>query len=439
MAVGHAMAAVPGLHVAEAAQAEDAAALHRLALWCHRTTPLAAADGMDGLWLDVAGCTHLWGGETALLDHLVRRLAADGFTARAAVADTPGAAHAAARHSEARMVPPCGQAAAVAVLPVAALRLPPDLAATLSRLGFEQVGQLARIPRKLLARRFGSEPGLRLDQAHGLVHEPIQPVPAETPLQHRLAFLEPLLTPEALSAATRHLLDPICARMEREGTGARRIDLLFERVDGAVQAIRIGTARPRRDAAHLARLLDEQLDHVEPGLGIEAMRLVVPLAEPLRWAQTEPGGGDVATLVDRLSNRLGSHRVYRAAPAESDVPERQVRRVAALEKMGGASWGGTLPAPTRLLHPPRPVQAIAALPDHAPAAFIWRRRQHRVRRADGPERIHGEWWRRDAEMAAVRDYFRVEDQDGRRFWLFRQGDGADPATGGLHWFLHGFF
>lgn len=428
-----------GLHVLDADPAEDEAALLRLARWCQRLTPLAAPDAPDNIWLDVAGCTHFWEGEQPLLDHLTARLAQDGVTAIAAIADTPGAAHAMARFGKERIVPPGAQADAIAVLPVAALRLPEQTVATLRRLGFEQIGALARVPRALLARRFGPEPGRRIDQALGTAPEPLQPLAHETPLQHRIAFLEPLLSAEALSAATGQLLETLCAAMERASLGARRLDLLFERVDGAVQATRIGTARPNRDPKHLHRLLDEHLPTIDPGLGIEAMRLVIPLAEPLRWKQDESGGGgDVSTLVDRLSNRLGADRVYRVAPLESDVPERAVQRISALARPGGKSWVSES-APTRLFHPPRPVDAIAELPDQAPAAFTWRRRRHRIRRADGPERIYGEWWQRDAETDAVRDYFRVEDEEGRRFLLFRQGDGVDRRTGGLQWFMQGMF
>ncbi len=439
MAVAQAMAVVPGLQVLEADPQEDEAALLRLARWCQRLTPLAAPDAPDGIFLDVAGCTHLWDGEESLLDHLVARLAQDGVTARAAIADTPGAAHAMARFGTDKIVPPRAQADAIATLPVAALRLPEATVAILRRLGFEQIGPLARVPRALLARRFGAEPGRRIDQAFGAVAEPLQPLAHESPLQHRIAFLEPLLTAEALSAATASLLETLCPAMERAGLGARRLDLLFERVDGTVQATRIGTARPNRDPKHLHRLLDEHLPTIDPGLGIEAMRLVIPLAEPLRWKQDNSGGGgDVSTLVDRLCNRLGADRVYRFAPVESDVPERAVRRIPALARPSGKSWLGEA-APTRLFHPPRPVDAIAELPDHAPAAFTWRRRRHRIRRADGPERIYGEWWQRDAETDAVRDYFRVEDEDGRRFLLFRQGDGRDRRTGELQWFMQGIF
>ncbi len=449
MAVAQAMAVIPGLAIMDADPAEDAASLERLARWCHRMTPLAAADGADGLWLEVAGCAHLWDGERPMLAYLVTRLAQDGITARAAIADTPGAAHAVARHGTEPVAPTGGadiivplgaQADAVAALSVQSLRLDAETVATLRRLGFEQVAHLARIPRALLARRFGPEPGRRLDEAYGLIAEPLRPLTPEAPLQQHLPFLEPLLTAEALSAATSLLLTPLCAAMERNGLGARRLDLLFERVDGAIQAIRIGTARPNRDAAHLARLLLEHLDKVDPGLGIEAMRLVVPLAEPLRWRQDDTGGtGDVSNLVDRLANRLGADRVYRAAPMESDVPERAVRHIPALSKPAESSWPSIYPAPTRLLDPPHKVDALAALPDHPPAAFTWRRHRHRVRRADGPERIYGEWWHQESENKSVRDYFRVEDDQGRRFLLFREGDGVDNATGDLAWFLQGMF
>ncbi len=439
MAVAHAMAMIPGLHILEADPTADAAALERLARWCQRVTPLAAPDAPDGIWLDIAGCAHLWGGEQALLDHLLGRLTQDGITARAAIADTPGAAHAAARFGTSRIVAPGAQADAIAFFPVAALRLPENMVSTLRRLGFEQIDALARIPRALIARRFGPLPGRRLDQALGRIPEPLQPLAHETPLQHRIAFLEPLLTADALSTATACLLDPVCAAMERAHLGARRVDLLFERVDGAVLATRIGTARPNRDPRHLARLLDAHLETVDPGLGIDAMTLVVPLADQLLWQQDDAGSAaDVSALVDRLANRLGADRVYRAAPVESDVPERAVRHIPALTQANVSTWFNG-DAPTRLFTPPRPIEALAGLPDHPPAAFTWRRHRHRIRRSDGPERVYGEWWRRDAETTAVRDYYRVEDDKGCRFLLFRQGDGVDHRTGGLSWYLQGIY
>ena len=443
MALAHAQAMVPGLLVADADPAGDDRARARLAAWCLRLSPLTAPD-TDGLWIDATGCTHLHGGEAAMLETVLARLADDGISARAAIADTPGAAHALARHSPGPVTValPGGTEAAIAPLPVAVLRLEAEAAATLHRLGLETVAQLLALPRAPFARRFGAAVLTRLDQAMGRIAEPITPVtPPGTP-EARLAFPEPLLTAESFCAVIARLVRRVCRTLEQAGQGARHMDLVFERVDGTVQAVRIGTARPSRDAPHLARLLEEQVETVDPGLGVDAMRLVVPFAEPLAFAQianlaAEPEA-DVAALVDRLSNRLGADRVWRAAPVESDVPERSVRRVNSVSpagKLGGRRW----PRPTRLLHPPQPVEMVSGLPDQPPAAFTWRRHRHRVRRADGPERITGEWWRRDAETLAVRDYWQIEDEGGRRFWLYRRGDGQDAETGDLRWFVHGVF
>ena len=333
MAMAHAMAMLPQLHVLEAEPDADTAALRRLALWCHRYTPLTAFCP-DGLWLDISGSAHLFGGESALLTHLLARLSRDGVQARAAVADTPGAAHALARHgAESMMVAAPGEhPAAIAALPVASLRLTTVLNATLRRLGFERIGHLTRVPRASLTRRFGPLVGLRLDQAHGLLHESLVPLAPEQVLHRRETFLEPLLTPEALSIAITRLVGPLCEDLEHAGLGARRLDLIFERIDNQVVALRIGTAQPSRDANHLGRLFEERLDTVEPGMGVEAMRLIVALAEPLQWEQQTSNAGSqhMARLVDRLSGRLGSEHLYRAEPVQNPVPESVVGQAAPL-------------------------------------------------------------------------------------------------------------
>jgi protein ImuB len=441
MKLAQAQALVPGLLLHDADPAGDAAELQRLAAWCLRYAPLAAADPPDGLWIDVTGSTHLHGGETRLLRDLLRQLTSQGWAARAAVADTPAAAHAVARFGGGGVVPAGGDV--MADLPIEALRLPADVLADLRLMGFERVGALAAAARAPLVRRFGAMLALRLDQAAGQMFEPIVPVVPPALIQARLAFVEPLLTAEAFCSVIVRLVDMVCGDLERAGLGARRLDLLFERVDGSVQAIRIGMARPGRDARHLGRMLNDRLERIDPGLGVEAMRLVVAAADPLGFVQTASSlvaetTPDLAPLVDRLANRLGEGRVYRVAAVESDVPERSVRRVPALSRVTGG-WPADLPRPVRLLNPPQPVEAMALLPDHPPIAFTWRRVRHRVRHADGPERIAGEWWKRDREWASVRDYFRVEDEDGRRFWLFRRGDGSDADSGDMRWFLHGVF
>ena len=441
MPLAQAQALVPGLAIYPSAPEAEHEGLRRLAGWCLRYAPLASADLPDGIWIDVTGSTHLHGGEAGLLRDLVARFAAYGVAARVAIADTPGAAWGLVRYG----LPPSSPTMTEMLLPlpIEALRLPVSICDGLRLMGFDRVGQLVATPRGPLVRRFGAIVATRLDQAFGAVFEPIVPaIPAEL-IQERLAFMEPLLTAVAFSSVIARLTATICTALEHSGQGARRLDLLFERVDGTIATLRVGTARPSRDARHLGRMLDEKLERIDPGLGIEAMRLIVTRADALGHTQTatlsDSPQAYIAALVDRLSNRLGAERVYRAEPMESDVPERSVRRVPALQCGGGKNWPVDLPRPVRLLDPPQPVETMALLPDHPPLAFTWRRVRHRVKHADGPERIAGEWWKRDGEMRSVRDYFRVEDEDGRRFWLFRRGDGEDPATGDRRWFLHGFF
>ena len=446
MTVAHAQTLIPGLTVMEAREREDAVALSRLAHWCLRYAPLSAAAPPDGVWIDITGCAHLHGGERPLLRDLLSRLLARGHMARAAVADTPGAAHAMARYGveDMTLVPPDGQREALAGLPLAALRLPAATLDGLRLMGIERIGALAALPRAPLVRRFGAQVLTRLEQAYGDAPEPIEPAFPPDMAQAALRFAEPLLTAEAFAAVIERLTVSACRDLEKAGLGARRLDLVFTRVDGGDQAIRIGTARATRDARHLTRLLRERLEQVDPGLGVEAMRLLVTRAEALDQTQTaarlagEPEEPDIAPLIDRLANRLGAEKVYRVAPVESGVPERSVRAVPAGEPVSGG-WPADLPRPVRLLDPPQPVEAMALLPDHPPLAFTWRRVRHRVRRADGPERIAGEWWKRNGEMRSVRDYFRVEDEAGHRFWLFRRGDGENGISGDMRWFLHGFF
>jgi protein ImuB len=444
--LAQAQAMQPGLTVIDADPAGDAAGLRDLAAWCQRYAPLTAADLPDGIRIDSTGADHLQGGEAAMLADLRDRLGRSGFTARLAVADTPGAAWALARHGDRPLtvVPPGHAAAALAPLGLAALRLPAESVAALDRLGFASVGQLAAAPRGPLVRRFG--PGLmrQLDYACGAVFEPLEPVPPRSLIRQRLTFVEPLATAEAFATVIARLCRAVCTALERRGEGARRLDLVCERVDGTMQLVAVGTARPVRDPAHLARLLAARIETIDPGLGVEAMTLWVPLAEAAPVGQgdvlaRQGSAADLGPLIDRLVARFGPGQVYRAAPVESDVPERSVTRLAGLSPAVGRSWPQALPRPLRLLTPPQPVQAMALLPDQPPVAFTWRRRRHRVRRADGPERIFGEWWRRDGEMRAVRDYWAVEDEAGDRFWLYRSGDGEAPETGNLAWFVHGIF
>jgi protein ImuB len=443
MPVAHAQASIVDLAVFEATPEEDWEGLQRLASWCVGFSPLIAPTPPDGIWIEIAGTAHLFGGETALISELVGAIKAGGFAVRASVADTPGAAWAAARFSRETVVVPGGQAAVVAELPVRALRLSPGTVEGLQQLGIERVGQLAAKPRAPLKIRFGDEVIRRLDQAFGQVAEPLAYLPPPGELVVRLAFGEPISAPETLERVTGDLMGTLCRDLEQAGLGARRLDLVFRRIDGERQAIRVGTARPTRDPRHLARLFRERLPLIDPGHGIEEAALAASQAQPLAERQigaeglAGPGGPDpdnIGELVDRLSLRLGStKRVYRVAPFESSMPERTVRRVAPTAPATGLTWPSNLPRPAKLFDPPEAVLAMAEVPDHPPRFFVWRKTRYRIVQADGPERLHGEWWHSEAETSLVRDYYRVQDESGTRYWLFRDA----PAAEGGRWWLHG--
>jgi protein ImuB len=397
--------------------------------------------------IDASGAAHLHGGEEAMLQDMVARLAASGITAKAAMADTWGTAHAFARATpKPVLVVPIGENAALLQrLPLAFLRLPREMVDQLRRLGFERVSDIADQPRAPLAQRFGPELHRRLDQAMGSLREPIEPIRAPELIEAKRQFAEPIGAAETLARYTGKLVEALCEQLVAKGMGARRLDLLFHRVDDAVQAIRIGTAKPNRDVKRLTRLLCDKLETINPGFGVETMSLCATLAEPFETRQVrtslldETPDADMSSLVDILANRVGTEKLYRFAPVESDVPERSVRRVAPASMATGKKWPLRLPRPIRLLRKPEAIETMALLPDHPPVSFSWRGIRRRIKRADGPERIFGEWWKRDAECESIRDYFQVEDEQGERFWIFRAGDGEHPETGAQTWFLHGIF
>jgi protein ImuB len=424
----------------------DLTALERLATHAVRHwTPTACVSAPDGLLLDLTGVSHLFGGEARFCERLLRFLARLRLTARIAVADTVGAAHALARFAQERITiaPPGATVARLSPLPIAALRLEEAALVAARRFGFERVADLLPLPRGPLARRLGRLAIDRLDQALGRVVEPIESVvPFEAPVAER-RLLEPIGTPEAIGQVMTDLAEDMADLLASRGLGARRIVLALVRIDGTEQRLFAGLARANRDAHHLARLLHLRLDTVDPGMGIETGRLVAsgverldaqPLAGALAGAHAAP---DIAPLIDQLAGRVGHRALFKTSALESDVPERAVVQVPALATpQGWPAWK----RPSRLLARPEPLSGVVALlPDHPPRRFAWRGRTHDVVAGDGPERIHGEWWVRDGEIWAVRDYYRVEDREGHRFWVFRRGDGVQADTGDLSWWMHGAF
>ena len=453
MALAPARAMHPELAVVAEDPAGDRRLLESIAEWCQRYTPLVALDAPDGILLDIAGCAHLFGGEQALLADLTERIAHFGFTLRAAVASTIGTAIAASRHSATAFVDPGAERAFLGPLPIAALRLPDDTTAALARVGLKRIGDLIDLPRAPLTARFGPELLLQLDRALGREPEPLQPRAPVAPYAAEQRFAEPIAREEDVLHVIEKLASRLNPMLERRGAGARRIELALFRTDGAVRRIAVATSRPSRDPAAIRALFLERLhplaDALDPGFGFDLARLCVLVAESLTAEQIDLDAtertADLDPLVDRLSARLGSRRVTRIVAQDAHLPELAAMRVPAQSAVAGENgWAAfrafrlaaeLAPRPPRLLLKPEPIEAIAAVPDGPPVRFRWRRALHEVVAAEGPERIECAWWTEDG--GGTRDYFRVEDQSGRRFWLFRAGlYRAIPAPS---WFLHGMF
>ncbi|MBY5919774.1 DNA polymerase Y family protein [Rhizobium leguminosarum] len=440
-----AQALFQGLRMIDADPAADAAALERITMWAlSQYSPIVAIDPPNGIVMDTEGADHLQGGEERMLTSIANRFRAKGLTTRVAIADTWGAAHACARaiNRETVIVPSGETIRAVERLPISLLRLPEKIVSDLRTLGFRTIGELSATPRAPLALRFGPEVGRRLDQMFGRVFEPIDPIRSPELVEVSRAFAEPIGAPETINKYVGRLVVQLVAELQRRGLGVRRTDLIVEKVDGTRQAIRAGTAKPVRDVAWLTKLFRDRTEKIEPGFGIEKLTLVAVMSEPLEEKQKtssliDDEDADITPLIDVFGSR--GQRVFRVAPVASDVPERSVQRIAAVGEEVTEGWVHHWRRPVRLFARPDPIEAIALLPDHPPASITWRGKRHRVKRADGPERVFGEWWMRDSEFEAVRDYFVVENEIGERYWIFRSGDGIDPETGSHKWFMHGIF
>lgn len=456
LALAQARAMHPGIDVAAEDVEADTALLDSIADWCLRYTPLVACDLPDGLLLDVSGCTHLYGGERELIADLSGRLEKSGFAYSLAIAGTIGTAWATAHYGEPASYG-CGEERSVlALLPLSALRIPPATVASLARVGLKRIGDIIDLPRAPLTARFGPDVLRQLDRALGHEHEPLTPRLPVAPYVAEQRFPEPIGREEDVLAITVRLARRLHFALERGGDGARRIELSLFRTDGVVRRIATGTSRPLRDPEEIRALFVERLaalaDALDPGFGFDMARLSVLVAEPCLPEQIGIVGGEDAAelcrLVDRLSARLGPRRVRRLVAQDNHIPELAEVAMPAQAVNGDAGWStfrryrndvDLPPRPLRLLARPEPIEAVAEVPDGPPLRFRWRRALHEVVAAEGPERIEGAWWSEHGGPA--RDYFRVEDQSGLRFWLFRAGLYRDLShgAGAPTWFLHGTF
>ena len=451
MPLANARAMLPKLDVANADEAADRKLLESIADWTLHYTPLAALDLPDGLLLDVTGATHLFGGERALLDRACTSLKKQGFAVQGAISGSAAAARALARYRDRAIVPPGEEIRTMAPLPVEALALDPAVTHAFRHAGLKTIGQVATRKRSELTARFGASMVFALDIALGIAEKPISPRASLPDYMAERIFAEPLVAHDAILETLRGLAQSLGTLLSERGEGARRLEAVFFRADGKVRRIAVETGTPTRDADAIARLFGERLDALadplDPGFGFDLIRLSADRAER---SDSKTGAltidaneeKEIAFLLDRLAARFGSHRVLVFRPNDTHIPEAAAVAVPA-QSAGKSAWKAIRARdeaprrPLRLFAKPEPVQAVAEIPEAPPVRFRWRRVWHEVVLVEGPERIAMEWWR-EQEPEPTRDYFRVEDSNGRRFWLYRDGlYGNESAQPG--WYLHGLF
>ena len=457
LTLADARARIPDLAVTEADTEADFRFIMRLADHCDRFTPRVALDPPNGLALDITGCSHLFGGEINLRAEAERRLMHSGLSVRACIAGTPDAARALARFSQIEISPQGHDERLARRLPVAALAgLERETVVALSRAGLKTIGDLADRPPEVLAARFGQNLMTQLIRTLGLENvriTPLRSLPAVVVEKH---FAEPFTQSEAVEGFLRELLADAMRIMEARDQGGRVFEASFFRSDGAVRRLVVQTGRPSCDMLAILRLYRERLDTLadplDPGFGFDAIRLSVPLTEALDAVQPQLDGGEreahtVSDLIDRLIVRFGRDRVLKFEAQDTHDPSRAARLVSAanmetVNRRQEIAWpsaelGEPPLRPIQLFKNPQPIEAVAEVPDGPPMRFRWRRVLHDVTRAEGPERIAPEWWRQTSNSEA-RDYYRVEDSAGCRFWIFRQGL-YGQGNSAPRWFLHGVF
>jgi protein ImuB len=302
------------------------------------------------------------------------------------------------------------------------------------------VRQFISMPRHSLRRRFGQHFLLRLDMALGKIEEFIEPVQPAEPYQERLPCMEPIATSTGIEVALKHLLETLCLRLFHEQKGLRSAIFKCYRVDGKIEKVNIGTIRPTHNVNHLFKLFETKLQTIEPALGIELFILEATGVED-HFSQQEKmweecGGLEderLSELMDRLAGKIGIQSIHRYIPDEHYWPERSFKPATSLQEKSTTGWSADKLRPLQLLPRPERIDVTAPIPDYPPMLFRYRGKLHKIVKADGPERIEQEWW---LQQGQHRDYYRVEDDEGQRYWLFRSGHYDDKN---FQWYLHGFF
>jgi protein ImuB len=442
MVVADAKIILPGIKVMDDNPGLTFKLLTNIARWCIRYTPIAAIDTPDGIMLDISGCSHLWGGEQAYLKEIITRLRSFGYHVRAAIADTTGAAWAICHYGKTKAIIPTNeQMEAISNLPPAALRLEQTTVERLHKLGLHPIGRFSGMQRSVLRRRFGQQLLVRLDQALGTTEEIIEPVIPLSPYCERLHCLEPITTKEGIEIALEKLLQNTCSRLEREGKGLRNATFTALRLDNKTVQISISTSYPSNSVRHLFKLLSLKIAGMEPATGIELFLLevvkvekVTPVQETFWTHRSSLESKELTELFDSLQHKFGNDIVHRYLPDEHYLPERSVRPARSLSEKTETAWRTDKPRPILLLKVPQLVEVTAPIPDYPPMNFRYKGKLHTIKKADACERIEPEWW---LDGGLHRDYYIVEDEEGKRYWLFRAGH--YHAVQKPLWYLHGYF
>lgn len=441
MVVADARVLVPNIDIKDDQTDLAERLLTKLAHWCIRYTPCLAIDLPDGLLLDVSGCSHLWGSEEAYLRSLLDRLKGFGYSVRVAMADTIGTAWAIARYGKVKAIIPTKEhPEALKLLPPIALRLEAGICQRLYKLGLYQIQSFMDMPRSVLRRRFGKSLLLQLDYALGTKEEFILPVQPTEPYLERLPCVEPISTRKGIEIALQTLLEALCGRLQKEGKGVRIALFRGYRVDDKKEEISIRTNHASHNSGHLFKLFDIKIGTIEPALGIELFTLeakvedVTTLQETFWTVNSSLESKELAELLDGLQSKFGNGVVHRYLPHEHHLPEHSVRLAHSLDELPQTSWRVDKWRPINILQKPEPIDVMAPIPDYPPMNFRYKNRLYHVAKADACERIEPEWW---LEEGLHRDYYIVEDEEGKRYWIFRLGHYETEVT--PLWFIHGFF
>ncbi len=448
MALADARALYPALQVADADPAGDAALLAQLARRCIAFSPLVEERAPDALRIDISGCTHRFGGEADMAAAVRSDIEAQGMTVRHALADTAEAALALAQWGHGNIA---DEAAAIAALPAAALGLDDEQTRVFERAGLKTIGAIAARPMASIAARFGAQTVFALQCLLGESRSPLIAVQPKTRITANRRFAEPIAHVETVTDIIAQLAEEAARALEERKAGGREFGIELFRSDGVVRRMSIATGLPTRDPATIIRLLEERIDAlsdpIDPGFGFDSISFHVLRDEVLAASQPALDGkscdSPATDLVDRLSTRIGPGRIRRIVPQDSHIPEKAQRALPAIHHPQTPAWPAPQPQeppsrPLFLLDPPQPVEVVMVeVPDGPPRQFRWKGKLHIMRGFEGPERIGAEWWRRRDSGGRIRDYYRVEDMAGHRFWLFRHGmydETPDPG-----WYLHGLF